>query len=904
MTEGEPSVPTLRRSTAAPFMGRDEELATLCRLCGAERLVTVVGPGGGGKTRLATEALAGVAPTVLGVVELATRVPGDDLWSVVLAACGIRDDPALTPAERFAQRIGDLVGGGDALVMLDNCEHVRDAVAELVVAVLSRSPRLRVLATSRLSLGVPGETTLPVDGLPLEEATALFLDRARRVRPDLPDTEDTARRARRIAGALEGLPLALELAAARARGLPLRVIEDSTADRLAFLAVGEHREPRHRSLQACLAWSTALLSERARSGLAAVSVIEGRWSLDAAVAAIGPPRAEEEADAVGVVEELVDHSLVRFLPADAGSYLVLETIREHAREVDPDEPRRALARLAPWVSALAAQARPALERADLDVLARLDADAAAIRAVLTHATAGDDRVRGPAAGVVADLAFWWSLRGRCREGLDRAARVSAALTNAGEPVPGRLRWTHAFHAIYSGLLEEGLGLASAVAEDPAVLEDVRARAMILLGLAQGLDDPVGAAPVLTEAAELAVSAGDLWARVEALQVLACTHVWRGDHAAALACVDATLPPLDELGHQQLRAWDAAIRADAARLRGEMAAVLEHGRAALTLAVEVGEPVSASWALLAVVRGLCRTGRAEEAAGMASDHAVFLDEHPGLAAAEFLDVSRAHMALWSDPPGDPEGLLASLEAWVDHGLTVLAAEAGGVLAAALLAAGETERALALAERARAQARDRDAPEFAVAAGLVHAAARRARGEDVTVEAHEALATAHEAGFTFEVLDALELVAGLTLDAGRAQATLRLHAAADAARRKRGLVVSPLARFVLDTDAAQAAVDDAERERARSEGASLDLDAAVAIARRARGPRGRPRSGWDSLTPTERDVVTLAARGLRNQAIADQLLIGTGTVRTHLRRIFTKLDLTSRAELAAAAARQGL
>ncbi|WP_345413412.1 helix-turn-helix transcriptional regulator, partial [Actinomycetospora chlora] len=139
-----------------------------------------------------------------------------------------------------------------------------------------------------------------------------------------------------------------------------------------------------------------------------------------------------------------------------------------------------------------------------------------------------------------------------------------------------------------------------------------------------------------------------------------------------------------------------------------------------------------------------------------------------------------------------------------------------------------------------------------------------------------------------------------DAGRAGVAVRLRAAADRDRRERRLVPSPLVRALHDADGPGEPGDGA----AAAEGASLDLDAAVALARRARGARGRPRSGWDSLTPTERDVVTLAARGLRNQAIADQLLIGTGTVRTHLRRIFTKLDLTSRTELAAEATRRGL
>ena len=175
-------------------------------------------------------------------------------------------------------------------------------------------------------------------------------------------------------------------------------------------------------------------------------------------------------------------------------------------------------------------------------------------------------------------------------------------------------------------------------------------------------------------------------------------------------------------------------------------------------------------------------------------------------------------------------------------------------------------------------------------------RLGTGGDPLAEAHDVLVAAHGAGYLPLVVDALDVVAGLVLDAGRGEAAVRLAAAAAAARDRLGYVPAPVTRRVLDATAVDA-LDAVVRERARIEGTSLDLDAAVAYARRARGPRRRPASGWESLTPTERDVVELAAQGLRNQVIADQLLIGTGTVRTHLRRIFAKLDLTSRAELAA-------
>jgi predicted ATPase/DNA-binding CsgD family transcriptional regulator len=895
MTEGVRSPTT--------FVGRTAELTQLARLAAAERLVTLLGPGGSGKTRLVIEGRPAWRPPVVGVVELAACTPDEDLWSVVLEACGIRDDPALTPPERFARRVGDV----ESVLVLDNCEHVRDHAAQAVVELACACPRLRVVATSRVSLGVPGEATLAVEGLGEDDAAVLFLDRARRVQPALPDGADTDRRARRIARALDGLPLALELAAARARGLPLAAIEDGMADRLGFVSARSPagRDARHRSLQNCLAWSTALLGERSRRGLAALAVVEGRCSLAAAEAVIGPADPPDGAGAMAVLEELVDHSLVRFLPDD-GAYLVLETVREHARGTAPDEARRAHGRLARWVADLAATARPALEHADLALLARLDRDAAAIRTVLALACAADpdDLPRdGPldaAADVVADLAFWWSLRGRCREGHDVAARLAATLTARGRRPGARLRWAHAFQAVYAGDLVGGLGLAAELAAEPDAPDDVRARAMILLGMAQAFDDPAAAAPVLASAVELAGHAGDRWAEVEALQVLAYTHLWRGDQATAIACADAALPALEQLGHHQLRAWDAAIRAEDARLRGDVAAALRHGHAGWALAAEVGEPVSAAGALTPVIRTLCRAGRHAEAADLTTDLAAFLDEHPGLGVAEFLELCRAHVALWSTPETAGDAIATLVEAAVLGGLTLAAAEAGALEASARLIEGRPARALAAADRAREQARTGGALDALLAAGLARCVARhRTPGTDTgdpLAEAHDVLVAARAAGHVPLVIDALDVVAGLVLDAGRAETAVRLVAAAAAARARLGFVPAPVTRGGIDV-AAVDALDAEVRDRARAEGASLDLDAAVAYARRARGPRGRPASGWESLTPTERDVVALAARGLRNQAIADQLLIGTGTVRTHLRRIFAKLDLTSRGELAA-------
>jgi hypothetical protein len=265
-----PLVPAVRSS----FVGRVDELATLTRLIGRERLVSLVGPGGSGKTRLAGEVARGGACELHGFVELAPVRPGTALAPVVLNGCGIRDEPGRGALDRLHDRFGR----AGAVLVLDNCEQVRDEVASLVADLLRGCPELRVLVTSRVALGLTGETVLPLSGLDRDaDAVALFVERARRVQPALPSGPETEAAARRICLLADGLPLAIELAAAHARALALPDVEAGMVRRLRFLATRDSGAlPHHRSLLASIAWSAELVGQDGRDVLAALSVVEGR----------------------------------------------------------------------------------------------------------------------------------------------------------------------------------------------------------------------------------------------------------------------------------------------------------------------------------------------------------------------------------------------------------------------------------------------------------------------------------------------------------------------------------------------------------------------------------------------------------------------------------------------------
>jgi predicted ATPase len=365
------------------FVGRRRELATLTSLVGRFRLVTLVGPGGAGKTRLAVHWLGSVSSEVVAFVDLGPLTEAALLPATVARASGLRDEPGVDLVQQLSQRLAASSG----LLVLDTCEHLRVAVAEFVDRVLSRCPTLRVLVTSRVMLGVPGEAVLPVGGLG-QEAVALFLDRARLVQPsgeshlgeNLSSEAADEGYVRAICALADGLPLAVELAATHARALSLPDILAGMSDRLGFLtAPARRRSSRHASVAASIRWSYELVDAQARHLLRVLSVLPGPFTLEAASGVLGTPM-------MAALEVLVEHSLVQFDPADR-RYVLLDTIREFAyRELCAHGDRETTEdRLLEWADRLACSVEPDLDRADEAALGRVERDGDGLRAALAVA---------------------------------------------------------------------------------------------------------------------------------------------------------------------------------------------------------------------------------------------------------------------------------------------------------------------------------------------------------------------------------------------------------------------------------------------------------------------------------------------------------------------------------------
>lgn len=306
-----------------PLVGRQRELATIGAQLGAERLVTLIGPGGAGKTTLALEtARAWGDATVL--VELAPAAQGE-VWAAVAAAAGrsirLADTTATAAPTSSRQRALDALAGRRVLIVLDNCEHVSGEAAEVAFALLRATQAARILATSREPLGVAGEAFVDLGPLPAEDAVELFARRIRAARGTGP-ADDEADVVERIVRRLDGLPLALELAAARARTLTLAEIDEGLDDRFALLASGPRTaDPRHQTLRALIDWSWETLTGAEREALVAASVFpDGISAADASVVA---RRFETDAEAF---DQLADRSLLR---RSEGVYRMLETVREY-----------------------------------------------------------------------------------------------------------------------------------------------------------------------------------------------------------------------------------------------------------------------------------------------------------------------------------------------------------------------------------------------------------------------------------------------------------------------------------------------------------------------------------------------------------------------------------------------
>jgi predicted ATPase/DNA-binding NarL/FixJ family response regulator len=833
-----------------PFVGRAPELAEAGQLLATARLLTLIGAGGIGKTRLALELASRLVDRYRDGVWWADLAPLAEPALVpraVAAALGVAEETGRPLPESLARWLR----GREVLLVLDNCEHLVGACAALADALLRACPGLRVLATSREVLGPTGELAWAVPSLALPppparaevrrsagdgtagrrsgdsalspqpsallryDAVRLFVERGRGATPLFSFTDRNAAAVAEVCRRLDGVPLALELAAVRLRALTVEQIAQRLDDHLRLLTGGSRTAlPRHQTLRATIEWSHGLLSARERVLFRRLAVFAGGWTLEAAEVVCADPtppvptavggrsagdgdRPLSEEDILDLLSALAARSLVVAEPSgDEERYRFLETIRQYADEKlrEAAEAARVRARHAAYYLALATAAvaeEPVIDGADVGD--RLEAEHdnlhAALRWLMTTDAASALRLGGA-------LSAFWQLRGYLSEGR---------------------RW-----------MAELLDL-------PGASERTAARASALHG------------------------AGWL-------------ALWQGDYAAAQALLERAVADWRALGDRRgllypVKALGMAHRrSDPDRARASYEELL-------ALAWEVGEPDGVAGALHLLA----------ELAMDQGDYAAAVPRFEESVAIRRGLGKKLHVAI---------SLLQ--------------------LARCLRAQGSLDRAQRLYEEALAASREAGWKSAVTdcLAGLGDIALVRGDADAASTRFRDSLALADELGDRPRIAAALERFAALAALRGQAARALHMLGAASGLREavEASLAADERARVERSSDAARRRLAPDAAETAWAEGRAIGPDEAVgrALAVEERTPPARSvgKGYAGPLSAREREVAALIARGLTNRQIAERLVIAEGTVGVHVVHILNKLGFHSRVQVAAWAAEHGV
>ena len=585
------------RYDATELIGRDGDLDRLRAMLAGSRVVSIVGPGGLGKTRLAHVLAREATQPLVHFVELAAVTSAEDVAMEVGSVLGVRDSVGgrrtMTAQQRadVRARIAQRLTQAPSLLVLDNCEHLIEAATELVAFLIAATPELRVLTTSRAPLAIPAERVYPLGELGAADAAELFRERAIAARPGVRLDE---RVVADIVNRLDGLPLAVELAAAKVRVMAVEEIDRRLEDRFALLRGGDRSAPdRHQALLTVIEWSWNLLDDAERHALARLALFHDGFTLDAAEAVLG-------ASAVDAVRGLVDQSLLNVRETPAGvRYRMLETVREFGRLqlTNSGEQDAAHAALRRWATGYASAEQWRIAGADqFASVDALGAEETNLADELRAAIADGDRES--LVQLLAALGMFWTMRGEhirllalvdaTSEALHDwtpppdladAARAAAAITLSSSLMTGgesnqamlavlrRLGPDSGADAYLSGLVRVLLAYDPAdeaafcarlvvLADDPD-RHTAAAASLWLSHQRENEGDPVGALDAAERALGNAVEGDGPWLKAMPRMLLAQLAVDTGDRAAAVAHANAALPVMQRLGagddEMQLRA---------------------------------------------------------------------------------------------------------------------------------------------------------------------------------------------------------------------------------------------------------------------------------------------------------------------------------------------------------------
>ena len=906
---------TLPRMTS-PLIGREADVAEFVDAISNHRLVTLVGAGGCGKTRVAVEVASrqverlrdGVYWVDLAPVSDRDRV--DDATASALSLVGAPDQSA---RQRVLARLAD----ASCLLVLDNCEHVIDAAADLIANVLERCLDVRVLVTSREPLALHDEVIRRVPSLSLPAADdlasvmnsasgRLLVERIRRIDSAYDPDDGDAEALASICRQLDGIPLALELAAARVRTLPVRSLAARLSERFGLLTGGGRNVlPRQRTLEASVSWSYQLLDERERLVFRRLSIFAGGFTLDAGHAVVDPDL-DVPSTLSQLIERLVDRSMLEeHYNRDGARYSMLETLRQFGRErlLEDGDVVVVRDRHLAWFQALTVAAGAELYGPRSETrMEELERELPNFRLAMRWAL---DTRRGDAlATLVASIAWFWFWSGRSLEAREWFDRLDAGGLEVSQP---QLLELLSARLTIAGWLSPREGQveadAAAALEVARALGDRVAEGRILAnrGMSLFMEGDLEAQDMIDRGRRVSNEAGDRLGELLAEESLVTVEQVLCRHDRALERLVAIEHDLRALGSRRLLADHMARLMMAQFNLGDYDAVLraaDERRAILGTTTDNSEWSEHFAAMVATHRGhpevaLDRMERVFDRCWRDGAHYQLPIVIAGI----------AHALVALGRTGEAIVLLEDL--WKQPGVADFMPTRFMIRqmrAVTLLADGDLDTARRCAGELLDDALEVESPFWESEAERALGNVARLDGDHHVAEAKltRVLEANHAFGGRQFVAGTLETIAGLELDYDRATTAATLFGAAASVRAEAGVVLRHEAwqpTYRQDLDATRAALTADEFQAAWASGEAMSLDDAVELALRGRGERGRPTFGWDSLTPAELRVATLAAQGLTNQQIADQLVMGRETAKTHMSRVLRKLDLDNRTQLAA-------
>ncbi|MGK8522110.1 BTAD domain-containing putative transcriptional regulator [Nocardia asteroides] len=697
------------RAELTSFVGKDADVAAVRALNADHRLTTLIGPGGSGKTRLATETgrtVLGDLPDGVWLVELAAIGPdgdkgghdgqgrGNNVAQATLAALGLRDAllgeaPGAEPADRVVAAIRER----SMLLILDNCEHVIESAAAFAHRVLGECRRLRILATSREPLGITGEALWPVVPLALPKGDAdpgeiesspavrLLRDRAGAVRKDLATDPETLATLARVCRALDGMPLAIELAAARLRTMSLEQLANRLDDRFRLLTGGSRTAlPRHRTLRAVIDWSWELLTAAERMVLRRLSVFSGGASLEAAervCAGTGGGRNEavDTGEVLELLTALTEKSLVITEGDRSPRYRMLGTIKEYARQrlAEAGESESARRAHLAHFTELAEIADPHLRRAEqLEWLATLEAEHDNIAAAMRGALAASDAAG--AMRLAAAAGWYWWLGGHKAEGNEL---ILAATALPGEVADEIRAMVYAFvvQFVISGPQSDQYQAEKWIRKAYEFSRRVRSHHPVLR-FAAPLERMLQGPDAILPAWEVLLGDEDPWVRALGRLQLGKMRIQLGQSGReADTYLEAALGEFRAIGERWGLSFARTELANRIAMRGEFAAACEHYEQAIAVVTEVGaiDDVVPMRSRQAQLYWLSGDAEASAAAMAEAQRAAERVAWPNVLAE--LALSKAELARWS---GDAEQAHRQL----DVATAILGAVAEGAIGRAV------------------------------------------------------------------------------------------------------------------------------------------------------------------------------------------------------------------------------